>query len=98
MIIFLSAAWCNDHDLSHKTQILANPTDVLIFFIFQPILLISFFGISTQFFPFSVFWDLYSAQPDKKDKVEATQEARTYHKMVPNFYKLKTITANLALC
>lgn len=31
---------------------------------------------------FSVFWDLYSAHPDKKDKAEPSNDAKSYHKMV----------------
>jgi hypothetical protein len=28
-----------------------------------------------------VFWDLYSAHPDKREKAEASNEAKAYHKM-----------------
>nr|CAD2170683.1 unnamed protein product [Meloidogyne enterolobii] len=31
---------------------------------------------------FSVFWDLYSVQADKKDKAEPSNDAKTYHKMI----------------
>lgn len=31
---------------------------------------------------FSVFWDLYSVHPDKKDKAEPSNDAKTYHKMI----------------
>lgn len=31
---------------------------------------------------FSIFWDLYSGDPDRRDKCNPTQEAKAFHDMV----------------